>query len=67
MKRIVHCLMPVSRKPVMYGRNFGILFNGAVWSYSDEVDCSEGWVFMLNTKYPTAAHLNGCYKAMEVL
>jgi hypothetical protein len=65
MKKMVRRIIPNQRKAGMYGCNFGFFLNGAIWSYSEEVDCSEGWVFILNTKYPTAPHLNGCYKAME--
>jgi hypothetical protein len=67
LKKIVRILKDGQRRPVMYGCNFGIMFQGGVWSYNDAVDCSEGWVFVLNTKYPKSARLNGCYKAMEIL
>lgn len=65
LKKVVRILKDDQRVPVMYGCNFGIVFQGGTWSYNDAVDCSEGWVFVLNTKYPKSPHLNGCYRAME--
>lgn len=65
MKRVVYCLKENERQPVMYGCNFGFLFQSAIWSHPDNtgIEIEDGWVFMLNRYLPRVARLNGCMKA----
>lgn len=69
MKRMVRCIAEEHLKPVMYGNNFGFMFNDARWSHpgGNGFEIEDGWVFMLNTKNPTNFMLNGCYKPMEMV
>jgi len=68
MKHMVACIKWDQRKPVMYGCNFGFLFNGIVWSHPENtgVEIDGEWVFMLNRKYPTEPKLNGCMKVTRL-
>lgn len=67
MKRMIKRLIPSQHKPVMYGKNFGFMFNSAKWSHPDGLgfEIEDGWVFMLNTGNPTDIKLNGCYRPMD--